>query len=430
MEKIIRVKEMFETIKNTPSTNDKKKLLTEYGEDGLFIKLLEFTLNTYKITGLSKKKMYKKIKLNPTVELNTIDEAIEYILKNNTGRDEDIINIKSYIQSLPTEVQEFYTEVFMKSYKLGASKKLANSVFGDTFVDDFKVMKATNYEDCKEEFNKRAMKDGYEIYLKENGVRGEVIVEDGNVKIRSRQGLYVEGMVDIENAFIGLPNGLYEGEFLAVGEFKDSNERCRKTRSIYSSKGIKRGLKIGLFDYISLEDMRKCKNNIPTLRRKEFINKIAKFDNSGLIFYIKPLYSGNDLSMMDKIVDKVTAEKEEGISANITTAPYEFKRSKWAVKYKRFNTIDLKIIGMVEGQGKNKGRLGSMLVDYKGTPVGVGGWTDDERDYYWKNQDDYIGRILEISYKDVTTDIKTGKESLEFAQRITMRELGKEVSYN
>ncbi|CEQ01579.1 DNA ligase [[Clostridium] sordellii] len=430
MEKIIRVKEMFETIKNTSSTNDKKRLLAEYGEDGLFIKLLEFTLNTYKVTGLSKKKMNKKLKLIPTVELNTMDEALEYILKNNTGRDEDIINIKSYIQSLPSDLQGFYTEIFMKSYKLGASKKLANSVFGSTFVDDFKVMKSTNYKDCKRDFDKKAKKDGYAIYLKENGVRGEIIVNNGKVKIRSRQGLYVEGFLDIENSFRNLPNGLYEGELTAIGSFKDSNERCRKTRSIYSSNGIKKGVKIGLFDYISLEDMIECKNNTPTTERKKFIENIAKNANSELIYYIEPIYIGSDLNMMDKILDDVTATKEEGISANILTAPYEFKKSKWAVKYKKFNTIDLKIIGMTEGDGKNKGKLGSMLVDYKGTPVGVGGWTGYERDYYWNNQDEYIGRVLEISYKDITTDTKTGKESLEFAQRVTMREIGKEVSYN
>ena len=430
MERIIRVKEMFETIKTTSGTNDKKKLLAEYGEDGLFIKLLEFTLNTYKITGLSKKKMNKKVKLNPTVELDTIDEAIDYILKNNTGRDEDIANIKSYIQTLPTEVQDFYTDIFMKSYKLGASKKLANSVFGNAFVDDFKVMKSTNYEECKKDFDKRAKKDGYAIYLKENGVRGEVIVNNGVVKIRSRQGLYVEGFIDIENAFRNLPNGLYEGEFTAIGSFKDSNERCRKTRSIYSSNGIKKGMRIGLFDYISLEDMIECKNNIPTTERKEFIKNIAKNANSEFIYYIEPIYIGDDLNMLDIVLDSVTDAKEEGISANILTAPYEFKRSKWAVKYKRFNTIDLKIIGMTEGDGKFKGTLGSMIVDYKGTPVGVGGWTDKERDYYWNNQEEYIGRVLEISYKDVTTDKKTGKESLEFCQRVTMREIGKEVSYN
>lgn len=189
-------------------------------------------------------------------------------------------------------------------------------------------------------------------------------------------------------------------------------------------------MRIGLFDYISLEDMIECKNNIPTTERKEFIKNIAKNANSEFIYYIEPIYIGDDLNMLDIVLDSVTDAKEEGISANILTAEYEFKRSKWAVKYKRFNTIDLKIIGMTEGDGKFKGTLGSMIVDYKGTPVGVGGWTDKERDYYWNNQEEYIGRVLEISYKDVTTDKKTGKESLEFCQRVTMREIGKEVSYN
>ncbi|MGL4801931.1 MAG: hypothetical protein ACRC18_06670 [Cetobacterium sp.] len=424
------VSNIFNNLANTSGRLDKEKILKDNSDNELFKECLRFLLDTYTTTGISKTKLNKK--LNKSLNKSRCDNIVElmdYIKRNNTGRDIDIILVQKFIDDNQL-LRDFIFGLMTKSLKVGVSKKTANSVYGDSFVDDFKVMRSTNYEDCKNKFDKDALKHGYAIYLKENGVRGEIIVENSSVKIRSRQGLYVYGLIEIEEAFKDFPNGLYEGEFIAIGDFEDSNERCRKTRSIYSKNGIKRGLKIALFDYVSLDDMIRCKNSVPAKDRKEFVKNIVDKHKSEFITYIEPLYEGKDLSMMDKLLNEVTDMKEEGISCNILTAPYEFKKTYVAAKYKRFNTIDLKVIGMLEGDGKHKGRLGSMLVDYKGNPVGVGGWTDEEREYYWNNQDEYIGRVLEISYKDITTDTKTGKLSLEFAQRVTMRELGKEVSYS
>ena len=58
------------------------------------------------------------------------------------------------------------------------------------------------------------------------------------------------------------------------------------------------------------------------------------------------------------------------------------------------------------------------------------GFTDEERSYYWNNQDKIIGRVIEVKYKETTTDKKTGLESLQFPVYVGLRENGKEVSYN
>ena len=53
-------------------------------------------------------------------------------------------------------------------------------------------------------------------------------------------------------------------------------------------------------------------------------------------------------------------------------------------------------------------------MDYKGNTVGVGsGFSDFDREYIWNNQDQYLGKIAEIQYFEVTKD-KTGTESLRF----------------
>lgn len=422
---------IFEEIRQCGSTNNKKTIIAKYKDNKLFIECLEFLLNNYKVTGISKKKMDKDVKLYSIPPINSLSELLTYVTKNNTGRDEDICIIKSWIIQQEEDMVDFFKSLFTKSYKLGASKKIANSVMGDDFLDDFKVMKSTNYEECCDYFNSLAVKHGYAIYLKENGIRGEVIVNKGGVKIRSRQGLYVDGLIDLEEVFKNAKEGLYEGEIVAIGEFKNSNERCQKTRSIYSSNGIKHGLKIRLFDYVSIEDMNRNKNNIPTSERKKFIKEFAKELNSEFVDYLEPLYEGKDITMIDKFLKSVTKSGEEGISCNIINAPYEFKRSKNAVKVKEFKTIDLKVVGIYEGDSKNVGKMGGMTVEYKNNVVDVGsGWTDYERQFYWDNKDDYIGRILEIKYKDETIDSKTDLPSLQFPIRVCIRELFKEVSYH
>jgi len=57
-------------------------------------------------------------------------------------------------------------------------------------------------------------------------------------------------------------------------------------------------------------------------------------------------------------------------------------------------------IGFVEGIGKHYGRLGALLVDRKtedGKPATVGGgFSDDERDYIWTHQSEFIGKKFDV----------------------------------
>lgn len=425
------ISSIFQDIANTPGRLDKEQILNDNKDNLLFKECLRFLLDTYTVTGISKAKLSKKLNLNlETYECINLYYLMDYIRKNNTGKDSDIIVVQKFMRA-NKEVEDFIFGLITKSLKIGVSKKTANSVYGDTFVDDFKVMKSTNYEEVANEFNEKAEKEGYAIYIKENGIRGEIIKSDSSIKIRSRQGLYVDGLVDLEEAFINAPNGLYEGEILAIGVFKDSNEQCQKTRSLYSKNGIKHGLKIKLFDYVSLEDMHQCKNKVPTHKRKEFIKKVVNELNSEFVEYIEPIYIGKDISMIDVKLKEIISNKLEGISCNILTSPYEFKRSKWAVKVKEFHTIDLEIVGIYEGDSKYKGKMGGMTIKYKNNTVDVGsGWSDLEREYYWNKKEEFIGRILEVKYKDETVDESTGLPSLQFPIKVCVREIGKEVSYH
>jgi DNA ligase-1 len=165
-------------------------------------------------------------------------------------------------------------------------------------------------------------------------------------------------------------------------------------------------------------------NYILPLRNKVTSNH---FEN---ISVVPMFYNGYDHAEIWKWLDYAENNDMEGVIVNLDT-PYECKRSKNLIKVKKFYTYDLEVVDIEEGDGRNKGTLGALVVKYKNNTVNVGsGFTDEERKNFWENREDIIGRVIEVKYKEITTDKKTGLESLQFPVFCGLREIGKEPSYN
>jgi DNA ligase-1 len=137
--------------------------------------------------------------------------------------------------------------------------------------------------------------------------------------------------------------------------------------------------------------------------------------NNAIHVKIVPLtYAGDDTSKIEEYSTFAYEHGWEGIMINLDR-PYEFKRSSGLLKYKKFNTIDLKIVDMQEGTGKYEDMCGALICKYKNNTVAVGsGMVDLQRYKFWKYKDQYIGKICEVKYKDITNDKETGLESLQF----------------
>ena len=119
----------------------------------------------------------------------------------------------------------------------------------------------------------------------------------------------------------------------------------------------------------------------------------------------------------------------EGLVVN-RQVPYRRTRHNGCLKVKRFYTVDLRITAIEEGQNRLTGTMGALVVDYKGHELRVGsGFDDATRAAVWANPDDYIGKIVECRYKEVTMDKKTGLESLQFPTFVRFRSDKNEVSY-
>ena len=92
---------------------------------------------------------------------------------------------------------------------------------------------------------------------------------------------------------------------------------------------------------------------------------------------------------------------------------------------------DFKVIDVIEGKGKDAGRLGAFVIEYKDNTVHVGsGLTDSIREEVWANPDKYIGKLIEVVYLCETRDEKTGLTSIRLPRFKRFRFDKNDVSYD
>lgn len=85
------------------------------------------------------------------------------------------------------------------------------------------------------------------------------------------------------------------------------------------------------------------------------------------------------------------------------------------VKMKRKDTADLLVVGVYEGEGKATGTLGGINLESSDGIIKVNcgsGFSDQQRQDYYQNQNLILGKIVEVEYDSVTEDKNTLQKSL------------------
>jgi DNA ligase-1 len=96
------------------------------------------------------------------------------------------------------------------------------------------------------------------------------------------------------------------------------------------------------------------------------------------------------------------------------------------LKWKPVITVDLEVIDVEEGTGRNKGRLGALVCrgvdDGRTISVNVGsGFSDLQRDSFWTDRGIIIGQTVEI-LADVVSKNQDGTYSLRFPRFVRFRD--------
>jgi len=428
---LVEIINLFKQIQETSGLNDKMSIIAANKDNKLFKKCLKFLLDGNIVTGISTKKIKKKVV--PSSELapyylcahSTFEDVMGYLQQNNTGKDEDIYEIQAFLSGHEND-REFYEQMITKKFRLGADEKLVNKCIPG-LIDTWDVQLGSSYEKLK-------LKDGewFSLSQKMNGNRASFY----QGKLISRQGKEFTGMQHIISDLEQLGMGwFYDGELIRknVDNLSDGENFRIGTGIINSDAATKEEIKFVIFDYFPESDIiQKQSTNKYKIRRKMLNALRDVIAEKGLqnIEIVTMVYEGTDQAQIMKWLDYAVLHGWEGLMLN-KDAVYKCKRTTDLIKIKRFYSMDLPIVEILEGDGRLKGTLGALVVQYKENIVNVGSGFDDEtRRKFWTNRESLIGRIVEVKYKEISKDKKTGLESLQFPIFIRLREDDKTISYD
>ncbi len=408
MKEVIKI---FNQIQETSGTNDKKAIITANKDNELFKKCLVFLLDGNVITGLSAKKIVKKVEKSEYI-LPTFEDVMKYLAQNNTGTDNDISMIQAFLNE-HDEDREFYEQMVTKSFRLGADSKVVNSVIPG-LIPTFEIQLGTSIEKCK-------LVDGTYISIshKMNGTRCVYI----NGQMKSRQNKLYNGLdhiiTDINK--LGLEDFFIDGELVYKNEegLSDSDAFQKGCSIAMSKDNDKSRLKLVVFDIFPKEEFLDLHTSKKTYKeRRKDLDKLEESiiaSDITNLSVVERLYEGTDHSQIWKWLDYADEDMGwEGIMINLDT-PYECKRTKNLIKVKRFFEKDLRCTKVnIATTGKYKGVMGSITCNYFDNTVDVGsGFNDSQREYFAKHPEEIVGKIVSVKYKEETQN-KDGGKSLQF----------------
>ena len=423
------VKELQKEKKKTEKTRillDARKAFGDEADE--LMAFFRFLLDPAIVTGLSDAKINKKVAAKPDIDIQYLSCGYLYIMGagHNTGSDTSIATIQNYLHKNP-EYEEFLKRLFTKNLPIGVEAATINKVYGEEIIPVWEVQQG--YPIDKYKFRK-----GELIFAsrKLNGSRGTYFKGD----IISRQAQKFEGLdhiiKDIEK-IIGTDYAV-DGELIRRNiDGLTDGQNFRETISILNSDGNDKSLiKFVIFDIVPIDEFERdaCTENY-SVRKKRLLDLKNKIQKNGTqnIEVVQMVYEGTDVNDVYDWLDYAVKHDWEGLVVN-RQVPYRRTRHNGCLKVKRFYTVDLRITAIEEGQNRLAGTMGALVVDYKGNELRVGsGFDDATRAAVWENPDNYIGKIVEVKFKEKSCDKKTGLESLQFPTFVRFRDDKNEVSY-
>lgn len=451
MESLIHFSNFCKEITASNSRCYKSDVLESIKDDDIIKYYLGFLLNPYITTGIAKKKLARFhhdscIDMYPENIFRDTISALEYLKAHNSGTNEVIDRMFSYYMSIrlyeiknnikDEEYSKLFERLITKDLQLGVDVKTVNKAIPD-LIPEFNVQLAKKY------FDNPSIVEGktFALTTKIDGGRIVAKKKNGDVHFFTRQGQEYEGLVDLEEEMEkNLPdNTCLDGEITLLDPYVrssdpitgkscirklSSKEQYKETMAITRKKGEKHGVKMIVFDIMSADEFDNQKCDTPYEDRKAKLDYLFKGIKPTPFKYfteISTWYVGDDASIIPEILNEAIKEGEEGIMINFLDAPYEFKRTNNLLKVKKMQDLDLEIIGFEEGSGQNSGKLGALLVNYKGFTVKVGsGISQEMREEIWNHQDEYIGLTAVVQYFEETHN-QEGGISLRFPVLIDIR---------
>lgn len=319
-------------------------------------------------------------------------------LTGNTAR----TAVNEFFSVFDAGSQELLGCVLQKDFKCGVSLKTVNSVFkidsGLPFIPEFAVQLADKAERFEEISN-------YPVICepKYDGMRC-LAIHDGALTLFSRQGKELDFPVIKEELLrIMQPGDVLDGELFHEGGFQKLMTQAKRINN--RDMDNLNSVIYYVFDCLTSASFKDGICKLPLKDRKENLLGILNVSSDTPHIKQSPHEVVASVDEAKNLYFKYVAEGFEGIMVKNPNAYYECKRSKNWLKVKPVNEMDCEIVNLAEGEGKNIGKLGAIVVKQEnGAICSVGsGFTDAQRDELWANKEALKGQIVEVQYQELST---------------------------
>ena len=326
--------------------------------------------------------------------------------------------------------------VLIKDLRCGISEKTINKVVGKTDwrIPTFGCQLATDSDS-----HPNKMHGEVRVEPKLDGVRVLAFVDMHNtVTLYSRNGKVFENFGVIEDVLVKNAHAIKNVLMTGQGVVLDGEIVAESFQALMKQAHRKHNANAGdsvyhIFDFVPINNFLEGHWGGPQAGRFARLSKMQSIiDNSPNLQLVQGITVDLDFSeghdQLRRYAQDQVAAGYEGVMIKAMGAPYECKRASHWMKWKPTITVDLEVIDVEPGTGRNLGRLGALVCsgsdNGREITVNVGsGFSDSDRDSFWhhhSNGNSIIGQIVEVE-ADVVTQNKDGTYSLRFPRFVRFR---------
>lgn len=413
-------------LKSISGVNAKMEFVREHSDDPWLRSFLYYALNPLISYKLSEKTLRHAMKNGADKVRQTFFkdffDCCEYLSRLRSIDGATTRQVAALLLEYPEQEREIYIKFLARTLRLGLTEKTVNKVIPN-LIPEWEVQQAFPIE-------QHPIPSGTEFWLtqKLNGVRATLY----RGELLARTGLRYTGLDHITSAIGEWADShgvVLDGELtLSEKDKKDfglsDNEAFRIATGLLNSdrKEDKTRICFTIFDAIPVTDFKSSSPTVTYSARRALLDEHRHILTTSHTSVLPVLYHGTDQSMIWKLLEQMVSEDKEGLMLN-TDVPYYRSRHKGILKVKQFYSMDLPIVRCEEGSGRLSGKLGALVLSFNENEVKVGtGFSDAQRLELWARREDLPGVLCEVKYKEVSSDKKTGKQSLQFPVFVQLRE--------
>lgn len=401
---------------DSSSGNYKIETIKKHSNSEFLQKIFYYTYNPYKKYGVTAKNCKKNSDLlghaNTYGDIfNLLDDLANRVCTGHNA----IANVNRFILE-NRQYEDIIFNIIDGDLKMGASTSSINKVIPEC-IPTFKVALANPYDVKRVNFESG---DWYGS-RKLDGVRCICRKENDIVTFFSRSGKEFLTLANLEKEILTISgNFILDGEVCMVDEngaedFQGVMKQIRKKDHQIDNP------KFFVFDQLTLEEFDNKTSVRPLTQRISHgvATPTILFDSDMLAFLPQ-----EQLTTEEQFTEMAKEAEEAGFEGIMVrkNVGYEGKRSNNLLKVKKFHDAEYTVLSTTNAiirwteNGKQIERecLSNITIEHKGCIVSVGsGFTKEQRQMYYDNPQDIIGKTVTIQYFE-STENQNGGYSLRF----------------